>query len=184
MKPATHHLSSRRSHAPVGLPAGRMPAHRRRHDEKPPDAFDPNETGGFSRLLATLPLTFALTAATGAALVTVAAAVAYRSIDPSALSRPLSYGALGICALVGGIIAGRRCGRSFLAGGFLSGSLFAVVLILLSLVIPGETDVSPWLMWGTRPAVVLLHLLGAYLVRPREKAASHTAGKHPSRARR
>ncbi len=179
MKPDTH-PSSRLPRAPVGSPADTTIAHRRRLDEKPSDAFDPNHAGGFSHTLKTLPLTFVLTVAVGLGLATLAAAIAYISPDPSAVALPLSYAALLLTALVGGILSGRRCGADCAMGGFLSGVLLVACLSLVSLLAGNPSGVTPLLAWGVRIGMIPLHLLGAYLVRPRERQAAHTAGKHTS----
>ncbi len=142
-------------------------------------------------------LTPLVTAAVGMALITVITAIAMSTPDPTALVRPLSVAALGVASLVGGVVAGKRSvgsedarnangTRAAVLGGLVSGLLWAALLALISVLLPGGTvdpplpAVLPWLM---RLGAVALHTIGAYIARPRPRMAVHTAaptGKHPS----
>ncbi len=161
-------------------------AHRRPRVDEPSDDQSPGDVaGGFSRLLATLPLSLGLTVATTLTLSVVAAAVAYRSADPSALLTPLAWGTLGLSSVVGGILAARRnLARPVLAG-LLGGVALALLLWVLSWLTGGEGDpTAPLADWLVRLGVVVIHTAAAYLSRPRPRApehaahAVHAAGKH------
>lgn len=163
-------------------PAHATPAVRAkaRQTEEPSDDI----SGGFSRILRTLPLTLAVSALSGAVFVTAVTIAAFFSPDPTALTPILSVVALALTALVGGLVAGKQNPDNPLAGSLLSGCLMAGVLLLLSLLFSGATDGaegSAWLPWLMRLGVILIHALGGFLTRPRPKTVAHTTGKHPAR---
>lgn len=157
----------------------------RRVSGEPSDA----SAGGFSRVLRTLPLTLGVTAVAGVLLVTIAAAIAYNSADPSACILPLAYGALGITSLVGGIVAGLCNREQALLGGVVSGSVFVLLVTIASLICSGAAmdamggEASPLFSWLARLGVILIHMLGAYLLRARPEAAMHTSSAHQHRYR-
>ncbi len=137
---------------------------------------EPSETaGGFSRLARPLPLILGLTLAVGAALTLAATAIAYQSPDPSATLTPLAYGALGLTALLGGVVAGRVLRERAVLGGLVSGVAFALLLTVLSWLLPRAADGAA-AAWLSRAGVVVLHLLGACVARPRATTPGHAAG--------
>ncbi len=151
--------------------------------EKPSPAFDSNDlsngTGGFSHILRTLPLTVGLTLLAALLLITLAAAAALRTPDPVALTAPLSWGAIGLSSLLGGILSGRRNPASPVAGALVSGVIVALLLTVAGFCAEGgNASLAPWLV---RLGVILVHLLGGYVSRPRERAAAHH--EHPSEHR-
>ena len=147
--------------------------------EGPPASFEENATGGFSHLLRTLPLSVGLTAVLGLGCLTAAALVAHRSPDPTSVARPLALAALAVTSLVGGIIAGRRYREATVMSGLMAGGVLTVLLLLVSLITVSEGDLaSPVLTWLSRLGIVLLHVLGGRLARPRTPAPAHTAGGH------
>ncbi len=172
-------------HASVGKRPDRLShpaltAGRAGHAEEPSDT----QAGGFSRILRRLLLPLAVTAASGAAIVTAMTAAACQSPDPTALITPLAMASLGIASLVGGITAG-KCGRDNAVGSSLaSGVLLAAILCLISLVGRGDAAGLPTAAaWLLRLSPIPFHLLGGIMARPKKKPASHTAGKHPARHR-
>ncbi len=179
MRPETHpertHSTGAVSHRSSDHASARAAATRGGRAAEPSDAFDPNAQGGFSRVVRTLPLTLALTAAAGVVLVTVATAIAYRAPDPSALTAPLAYSSLGVTSLIGGILSGRRNGEDYLLGGLMAGTSLALLLILISFFGEANKENSPFFPWLARLGVVLLHVLGAYITRPRAHAVSHAS---------
>ncbi len=184
--PAGQTVPGHRSHAPLAMSDDRRAGGRERSKETPPDHRQADGSGGVSRLFRALPLTLALTALSALALMTLGAAVACRAPDPAALVAPVAYGSMGLASLLGGIIAGRRNGEACFTGGLLAGGMVVLLLLLLSFLVKPIGAGSPLLVWISRFSVVLLHMLGAYLARPRQKAAAHTAGGHsaPHRHRR
>lgn len=145
-----------------------------RQTEEPSD----DTAGGFSAILRGYPITLAVTVLSGAIFITAAAFAAYHSPDPTALTTPLSAVALALAALTGGMTAGKLNPTCPLGASLLCGGLTAILLTLLSLVMEGAGGLIPWLM---RLGMIPLHLLGGIFTRPRRKAPTHTAAKHPSR---
>ena len=150
------------------------------HGEQPPYAFGENDTGGFSRILGRLPLVCGLTTVIGVALSLVSAACLLYTPDPVSLIPTAARLSVCLASLLGGILAARKTPATPLAGGLVSGSVMALILTVLGLCL-GEG--SMW-AWMTRIASLPLHLVGAYLARPRARAAAHTAhtaGHHHAR---
>jgi putative membrane protein (TIGR04086 family) len=145
-----------------------------RLSEEPSDT----QAGGFSSILRGYPIVLGSTALTALLLVTVAALILYNSPDPTALISPVSAASLAVSALIGGIAAGKLNPSCPVAASLVCGGLTAALLILLSLCFGGDGDL---LSWGLRISVLPLHLPGGILTRPKPKAPTHTAGKHPSR---
>lgn len=150
------------------------------HGEQPPYAFGENDTGGFSRIFGSLPLVCGLTTVIGVALSLVSAACLLYAPDPVALLPVASRLSVCLASLLGGILAARKIPAAPLAGGLASGSVMALILTVAGLCL-GEG--SMW-AWMTRLGSLPLHLVGAYLARPRARAAAHTAhtaGRHHTR---
>ena len=173
MDHSSHHPSQR----PVGRHPDRPARPRVRQSEEPSDT----QAGGFSSILRSYPLVLGATALTALLLTTVAALILHNSPDPTALIPPVSAAVLAVSALIGGVLSGklnRASPASSVAASLVCGGLTAALLILISLFFGGKGDL---LAWGMRIGVLPLHLLGGILTRPKPKAPTHTAGKHPSR---
>lgn len=166
------------SHHPSQNPVGRHPDRpaptRVRPSEEPSDM----RAGGFSSILRSYPIVLGGTALTALLLTTVAALILYNSPDPTSLISPASAAVLAVSALVGGMISGKVNKESSVVASLVCGGLTAALLILISLFFAGKGDL---LAWGMRIGILPLHLLGGILTRPKPKAPTHTAGKHPSR---
>ncbi len=174
-----HSINAHPSHPAL---TGRDPKRTDGHRDKPSPAFDPhdsNDADGFSRVLRSLPLSVVVTVLAGLALSAVGAAIALRAPDPVALIGPLSWGVVGLASLFGGILSGRRAPASPVGAALLCGAVTVVLLTVAGLCAGGGIgSPSAWLL---RLTVLPLHLIGAYLTRPRERAPSHgdhTAGRH------
>lgn len=131
--------------------------------------------GGFAA--AFMAALFALPVAViiGLVLLLIVTAVAYADPDPDRLTTPLSLGALGLTALLDGLVAARRGRGQPLLGGLLSGLLLALLLLGLSLFFGDEAraqltlGASALVRWGLHGGVVALSLLGAKLGSRRAK---------------
>ncbi len=139
--------------------------------DKPSPAFDANASDGLSSfaLWRSLPLSTAFTVLLLLVLVTVAAAVALRAPDPTALITPLAWGSVGLASLVGGMIAGRRSPERPVVAGLLCGGAVVLLLVVAGLAFGGQ-GASAWLL---RLCVLPLHLIGACVTRPRRASAAH-----------
>jgi putative membrane protein (TIGR04086 family) len=144
-----------------------------RQSEEPSDT----QAGGFSSILRSYPVVLGITALTALLLTTVGALILRGSSDPTALISPVSAAVLAVSSLIGGIIAGKMNKESPVAASLVCGGLTAVLLILIALFFGGKGDL---LSWGMRIGILPLHLPGGILTRPKPKAPTHTAGKHPS----
>lgn len=174
-----HHqppLSGGHSSSSRSAPTGSHASHRvsTRGPQKPP----PDTEGGFSGLFSPLPLTMLLTLGVGLVSLTLAAGLAYATPDPTRYMTPCAYGALALTSLVGGILAGVRGRPGSVLAGLVSGGLWALLLTIVAAVLPSPAPISPVMPWLARLFVIALHLLGAWLTRPRPKAPAHTAGGH------
>ena len=150
------------------------------YGEQPPYAFGENDTGGFSRICRSLPLVCGLTTVLGVALSLASAACLLYTPDPASLIPIASRLSVGLASLLGGILAARKTPTTPLAGGLASGSVMALLLTVLGLCL-GEGTLWAWM---TRLGSLPLHLVGAYLARPRARATTHTAhtaGHHHTR---
>lgn len=166
------------SHHPSQNPVGRHPDRpaptRVRQSEEPSDT----QAGGFSSILRSYPIVLGATALTALLLTTVAALILHNSPDPTALIPPVSAALLAVSSLIGGMVSGKLNRVTPVSESLICGGLTAALLILISLFFEGKGDL---LSWGMRIGVLPLHLLGGILTRPKPKAPTHTAGKHPSR---
>ena len=140
------------------------------HGEQPPYAFEGNDTGGFSRILTSLPLVCGLTAAIGVLLTLLGAAILLYTPDPVALIPVVSRLSVCLSSLLGGILAARKTPATPLASGLTAGAVMALLLAVLGMCW-GEGTLWAWV---TRLGSLPLHLLGAYLARPRQRVATHT----------
>lgn len=169
---SNHHSSV--GSRPDRLPRPAIKVGKAGHVEEPPDT----QTGGFSSILRSYPVTLGITVLTALLLITVSALILYNSPDPTALIPPVSAAVLAVAALIGGIIAGKLNPSSPVPASLICGGLTAALLILVSLFAGGGGD---FLTWGIRIGILPLHLLGGILTRPKTKLPTHTAGNHPSR---
>ena len=143
------------------------------------------EGGIVSALFAAL---FALPLAVliGFVLLLIVTAVAYANADPDALTTPLSLAALGLTALMGGMVSGVRGYRHPLLSALLlgllllllqlGGSLFFSDALREQLTLGG----SALLRWGLRIAVLPLSLLGGRIGKARHRDP-HSRGRTPGR---
>ncbi len=156
-------------------PAHGIPARvSRGQTEEPSD----DTAGGFLSILRGYPIVLAVTALSALVFVTAACLAAWKSPDPTALILPASAIAQALASLVGGMTAGKLNPSNPLSASLLCGGLTAILITLLSMVFGGEGGLISWAM---RLGGIPLHLVGGILTRPRKKAPTHTAGKHPSR---
>lgn len=166
------------SHHPSQNPVGRHPDRptptRVRPSEEPSDI----KAGGFSSILQSYPVVLGITALIALLLTTVGALILRSSPDPTALISPVSAAVLAVSSLIGGMVSGKLNRVTPVSESLICGGLTAALLILVSLFFDGKGDL---LAWGMRVSVLPLHLLGGILTRPKPKAPTHTAGKHPSR---
>lgn len=158
----------------VGRHPDRPARPRVRQSEEPSD----EAAGGFSSILRGYPPVLGITALSALLLITAAALILFHSPDPTALLSPVSAAVSAASALIGGIMAGKLNKTCPVAASLTCGGLTAALWILVALVFGGEGDLLSWVM---RIGVLPLHLLGGILTRPKPKAPTHTAGKHPSR---
>ncbi len=166
---AHHTHTSKRSD-----PRGHLPSRR----ALPVEDEQASEGGFASAFMAAL---FALPVAAiiGLVLLLIVTAVAYANPDPDRLTTPLSLCALGLTALLGGLVAARRGRGQPLLGGLLSGLLIALLLLGLSLFFGDEAraqltlGVSSPIRWGLHGGVVALSLLGAKLGSRRAPKINH-----------
>ena len=138
----------------------------------PPSAE--NETasrGGFVPSLVSALFALPVTLVIGLIFLLIATAVAYVSADPDRLSTPLAMSALGLSAMLGGLVSARRGrGQPILCGALL-GLLLTVCLLGGSLFYGDDTrayltiGLSPIAEWGIHGAVVLLSALGGRIGR-------------------
>ena len=150
------------------------------HAEEPSD----HSAGGFSSTMRALLLPLAVTVAAGLAAVTVSAAMAASSADPTALIPPLSVAALVTAALAGSITAGLCRRTRAVASALISGCLLTALLCLAGLLSGGAdapwAELSPAIPWLIRLLPVPVSAVGGLLTRPRPQKNTHTAGKHPA----
>jgi hypothetical protein len=139
------------------------------------------QANGFSSILRGIAAASAVTVLLGLVFVTAACFAAVHSPDPISLAAPLSAAALALASLLGGITAGRLCPARTAVAALLTGAAVALALSLLSLLPLHMGESGRTLPWLIRLGTVPVHLLGGILARPRRKAPTHTAGKHPSR---
>ncbi len=157
---------------------GQVPARTARGGEQP----SARPAGGFLVSLGRTVGTVALTLPLALGLTLAATAAAAAMGDPTAWAAPLGYAALGLSALVGGILAARRQPEAPLAAGLSAGLLWAAILAAVALLAPQPLIETPWLpRLGLFAGIVGGHLLGAAIARPRPKAAGHPSGRRHSR---
>ncbi len=151
------------------------------HREQPSFALESNEAGGFSHIIRSLPLVCGLTALAALLLSTAGATLALSAPDPVALIPLFARLALGVSSLLGGILAARRNPASPIAGGLTAGAAMALLSTIVGLCFGGEMTLTAWVV---RACIVPVHLLGAYVARPRPRAPehhAHTVGGHGRR---
>lgn len=91
--------------------------------------------------------------------------IAYTRKDPDTLLGVLSFAALYISALVGGIVSAKRMEQSALAVGVICGAIFSLALFLISLCF-GDSYSSRY-RWGVgtaiRASVILISIFGGFI---------------------
>ncbi|MBQ9779649.1 MAG: TIGR04086 family membrane protein [Clostridia bacterium] len=153
----------------------------RRRSRTVTEAEDGTE-GRLTQALTAALFSLPVMAVLGLVLLLIVTAVAYASPDPDSLTTPLSMGALGLTALLGGLVAARRGGSRPLVCGLLSGLLFNVLLLALSLFFGEDArqsltlGLSSPLLWGLHGAVVLIAALGGKIGGRRPQKSKH--GQH------
>lgn len=124
------------------------------------------ESGGLARGVL-YGLAFCAVTALGSLL--VAAAVAYASPDPDALTLPLGFGATVLCCLAGGLGVGLKARSGVLPCALVSGCAFVGLSLLLSTFFGGELRQSLTLglglgaSFGIRAGLVVLFCAAAVL---------------------
>ena len=171
----THHPTPSH-HTSVGRHPDRSAPSPRRGGVKPIEEPSHQAEGGFSSILRRYPAILGLTALISLVAVTVATLILYNSPDPTAGILPASVIALAIASFGGGIAMGKLIPATPVAAGLLCGGLTGGLLLICSL-IWGDGGALRWCMSG---GVVVLHLIGSLIARPRKKSPTHTAGKHHS----
>ena len=140
---------------------------------------DASVEAGFARVLSSALFALPVTAVVGLILLLIVTAVAYADPDPDRLTAPLSLAALGLTALLGGLVAARRGqGRSLLCG--LTLGLLLTLLLLGSSLFFGEEQRNQLTLgfpapaiWLLRGGVILLSALGGKLGGRRNSQNKH-----------
>ena len=160
--------NKRRAHTPP--PAGHLPPgsphSRQAHQGRiSPTSADTSIAGAFRAAIFAMIFVPIM----GVIFLLIATLVGYRSTDPLALIPYLSLAALGLTALLGGLISARRKRGHPLLSGLLCGLLINLLLLSISLFFGDEVK-SAWslgftspVQWGLHATVALLSLLGAKL---------------------
>jgi hypothetical protein len=125
-------------------------------------------------LLRTLGFTLLFAVLTGFLLLLAATAIALCSRDPDALITPLGVSAACLTALLSGAFAVRLHGSGVLLCGAAAGTLWTLLLLLTSLLLPESAAVEPFSL-GTQIALRCCQLpiavAGAYLGLSCQKAS-------------
>ncbi len=167
----------KRTHAAL-VPAERRLAAANRFKAAQNDG-ETSAEGTFSSALMAALFALPVTAVIGLVLLLIVTAVAYSHPDPDCLSTPLALGAVGLTSLLGGLVAARRGRSRGLFCGLLSGLLFTLLLLGLSLFFGDEartqlsSGFSAPMTWGLHIGVVLLELLGAKIGGHRPEKQKH-----------
>ena len=135
----------------------------------------------FTKALMSALFALPITAIIGLLLLLIVTAVAYGSPDPDALTTPLALGTLGLTSLLGGLVAARRGVTQPILCGLLSGLLFTLLLLGVSLFFGDEAKtqlslgISSPVVWVLHGGVVLLSVLGGKLGgKKKVKTPSHS----------
>ncbi len=164
--PSPNHTVGRRAEGQLSVhrPSGRASDARTYADEA-----DVSSEGGFASALFAALFALPVTAVIGFVLLLIATAVAYANADPDAMTMPCSLVALGLTALMGGMVAAMRGYRQPLLSALLLGFLL-IVLQLGGTLFYGDgmraelsMGGSVFLRWGLRFALMPLALLGGRL---------------------
>ncbi len=97
-------------------------------------------------------------------LLVLFSAIVYSTPDPGSLVLPTALAAAYLSAFFGGFAAAWLNRGDPLPCGLMTGGAFFVVMLLLSLVIPGgaESKVGFWTSAGLHALIILFSLLGAF----------------------
>ena len=165
---------------------GSAHTHRRRSERRQVPAAsytstkeDASTEAGLIHVLSAALFALPVTAAVGLVLLLIVTAVACANPDPDSLTTPLSLAALGLTALLGGLVAARRGqSRSLLCGATLG--LLLTLLLLGASLFYGEDmrqqltlGVSSPVSWSLHGGVVLLASLGGKLGGRRKTSSKH-----------
>ena len=170
--------SAQRKHPPTAL----VPTERRHISAArltgAENAKESSSDGGFASLLMAALFSLPFTVILGLVFLLISTAVAYAQPDPDKFTLPLALGSLSLTALLGGLIAARRRQHHCLICGLLSGLLFTLLLLVLSLFLkndaqtPINAGLSGALSWAVHIGVLLLEALGA-LIGSRHRSKRH-----------
>lgn len=122
-----------------------------------------------------------ITVAISVLLLLVGTAVAYSTADPTALVQPISYAALYIAALLGGIISAKLNRRSPYLTCALASGAFSLIGVLVAAVLPDSLSSadSVWLSLTLRLAALLIFFAGAFIgAKQKPKRSARHARKH------
>ena len=119
-------------------------------------------SGGSGRLFGRLLLSFLLTLLISLLLLAAASLLLMRAPDPHAWIKRVGVVLPTVCALLGGILAGRSTRRAGALMGILSGLLFTGTLIFLSWIL-GESTLALGARILLYAVLLLLSMLGGIL---------------------
>ena len=159
-----------KSYLPVGKHPDR-PSHPALSAGRGGYAVEPSDSsaGGFSSFRWRWGLPPVVSAVTAAFAVTLMAALAVGSEDPTALIRVLAPVATGLASLAGGITAGLCHRRRSVTAALLYGGALSLILCLAGLSAGKGTPMA----WLTRVLPLPLYALGGFVTRPRPPKARH-----------
>ncbi len=144
--------------------------------------------GGFVSALFAALFALPVTVVIGCVLLLIVTAVAYANADPDAMTTPLSLAALGLTALMGGMVSGIRGYRQPLLSALLLGCLLILLQLGGSLFFEDtlreqlSMGGSVPLRWGLRLAVLPLSLLGGRIGKPKHRD-ERRQGRHIHRGK-
>ena len=165
----THTTSSK--HPSVGRHPDR-PAHSpARRGARQTEEPSHQAAGGFSSILRRYPLVLGITLSAAVLLTLAAATVLYSCPDPTRWILPAAALSAALASLCGGMAAGKAFPASPIAAGSLAGGILSALLLLVSMTLGEGGGLIPW---GFGGGMLLLHMLGSALTRPRPKRPAHS----------
>ncbi len=147
-------MSSKSSYAARRKSAAhKHPPQRKRRKASSPDQIPRNALRSFG-----------ITVAIGAGMILLCSMIAYFLPDPLSMILPLSYLAVGLTALIGGLIAGKLHGGAPLIVGLINGMLLTALILIGSLFFRSMANgYTAWISALLHAAVLLLSFLGALI---------------------
>ena len=127
--------------------------------------------GGFSSILRRYPLVLGITLLAAVLSTAPAAAILYSCPDPTRWILPAAALSAALASLCGGMAAGKAFPASPIAAGSLAGGILSALLLLVSMTLGEGGGLIPW---GFGGGMLLLHILGSALTRPRPKRPAHS----------